>query len=204
MISIFSKILLKLRDSAMYPTEFPEENDHGYESYLTLTDEQNRTLDCYIEHTLNVDGQEYVLLLPVDSPIEIFAWRADGDEEEAILVEDDDIIEEIFSNAEAVLQELNLVLKNTAYALTVAGELPEEDESKLFTLEIEDEENGSEEQLLEIASFYHNQQEYAIYTPLDPLLFFARIKKNGEPELLSPEEFRRFQPLLEEFLFDDE
>lgn len=188
----------------MYPSEFPEENDHGYESYLTLTDEQNRTLDCYIEHTLEVDGQEYVLLLPVDAPIEIFAWQIDGDEEEAVLVEDDEIIEEIFSNAQAVLEERNLVLKNTAYALTVAGELPPEDDSKLFTLEIEDEENGLEpEQLLEIATFYHKSQEYAIYTPLDPLLFFARIKKNGEPELLSPEEFRKFQPLLEEHLFDE-
>jgi len=181
----------------MYPTEFPEENDHGYESYLTLTDEQNRTLDCYVEHTLNVDEQEYVLLLPVDSPIEIFAY---GDDEEAFLVEDDDILEEIFSNAEAVLQEHDLVLKNTAYALTVAGELPPEDESKICTLKMD---NSEEDQLLEIATFSHNDQQYAIYTPLDPLLFFARINKNGEPELLSPEEFSKFQPLLEEFLFDE-
>ncbi|MBD2136591.1 DUF3727 domain-containing protein [Anabaena sp. FACHB-1237] len=181
----------------MYPTEFPEENDHGYETCLTLTDEQNRTLECYVEHTLNVEGQEYVLLLPVDSPIEIFAY---DDDDEAFLVEDDDILEEIFSNAEAVLQEHDLVLKNTAYALTVAGELPPEDENKICTLEMDD---GEEDQLLEIATFSHNDQQYAIYTPLDPLLFFARINKKGEPELLSPEEFNKFKPLLEEFLFDE-
>ena len=103
-----------------------------------------------------------------------------------------------------MLSEQNLILKNTAYALTVAGELPPEDESKFFTLEIEDEENGLEpEQLMEIATFYHDEQEYAIYTPLDPLLFFARMTKTGEPELLSPEEFRKFQPLLEEHLFNE-
>ena len=183
---------------------FPEDNDHDSESSLILTDELKRTLECYIEHNLSVDGEKYVLLLPVDTPIEIFAWQTDGDEEEAVLVEDDDIIDEIFGTAQAVLSEQNLILKNTAYALTVAGELPPEDESKFFTLEIEDEENGLEpEQLMEIANFYHDDQEYAIYTPLDPLLFFARITKTGEPELLSPEEFRKFQPLLEEHLFNE-
>lgn len=188
----------------MFPSPFSEDNDHAPESSLTLTDELKRTLECYIEHTLSVDGQKYVLLLPVDAPIEIFAWETDGEEEEAVLVEDDEVIEEIFSTAQAVLSEQNLILKNTAYALTVAGDLPPEEESKLFTLEIEDEENGLEpEQLLEIATFYHKDQEYAIYTPLDPLLFFARITKTGEPELLSPEEFRQFQPLLEEHLFNE-
>jgi hypothetical protein len=187
----------------MFSSPFSEDNDHAPESSLTLTDELKRTLECYIEHTLSVDGQKYVLLLPVDAPIEIFAWETDGEEEEAVLVEDDEVIEEIFSTAQAVLSEQNLILKNTAYALTVAGDLPPEEESKLFTLEIEDEENGLEpEQLLEIATFYHQDQEYAIYTPLDPLLFFARITKTGEPELLSPDEFRQFQPLLEEHLFN--
>ena len=188
----------------MYSSPLPEDNDHDSESSLILTDELKRTLECYIEHTLDVEGEKYVLLLPIDAPIEIFAWQVDGDEEEAVLVEDDEIIDEIFGTAQAVLSEQNLILKNTAYALTVAGELPPEDESKFFTLEIEDEENGLEpEQLMEIATFYHDEQEYAIYTPLDPLLFFARMTKTGEPELLSPEEFRKFQPLLEEHLFNE-
>lgn len=97
-----------------------------------------------------------------------------------------------------------MTLKNTAYALTVAGDLPPVEESELFTLEIEDEEADLEpEQLQLLASFYDEHQEYAIYTPLDPLLFFARITKTGEPELLSPEEFRQVQPLLEEHLFNE-
>jgi hypothetical protein len=54
-----------------------------------------------------------------------------------------------------------------------------------------------------LASFYHEEQEYAIYTPLDPLMFFARINEVNHPELLSPEEFRKLQPLLEEQLFDE-
>ncbi|MCW5312422.1 DUF3727 domain-containing protein [Nostoc sp. KVJ3] len=188
----------------MFSPPFPEENDNAHTSSITLTDDKGRSLECYVEHSLEVDGQEYVLLLPVDSPVEIFSWEGDDEEEEAVLVEDDNIIEQIFANAQAVLSEQNLILKNTAYALTVAGDLPPVEESELFTLEIEDEEADLDpEQLQLLASFYDEDQEYAIYTPLDPLLFFARIAKTGEPELLSPEEFRQVQPLLEEHLFNE-
>jgi Protein of unknown function (DUF3727)/Protein of unknown function (DUF1292) len=185
-------------------SQFPEENDKGQAGSIILTDDQGRSLECYVEHSLAVEDQEYVLLLPVDSPVEIFAWQGDDEEEEAILVEDDATIDEIFTTAQAVLSEQNLALKNTAYALTVAGELPPVDESELFTLEIEDEDADLEpEQLQLLATFYQEEQEYAIYTPLDPLLFFARITATGQPELLSPEEFRKVQPLLEEQLFNE-
>ena len=185
-------------------SQFPEENDKAQAGSITLTDDQGRSLECYIEQSLAVEDQEYVLLLPVDSPVEIFAWQGDDEEEEAILVEDDATIDEIFTTAQAVLSEQNLVLKNTAYALTVAGELPPVDESELFTLEIEDEDADLEpEQLQLLSTFYQEEQEYAIYTPLDPLLFFARITTTGKPELLSPEEFRKVQPLLEEQLFNE-
>ncbi|MFM2062223.1 MAG: hypothetical protein RLZZ507_1893 [Cyanobacteriota bacterium] len=195
--------MINLHNMTMYYSEFSEEHDRADADVITLTDEKGRSLECYIEHSLSVDGQEYVLLLPVDTPIEIFAWEGDGEEEEAILVEDDAIIDEIFTTAQAVLSEQNLIIKNTAYALTVAGELPPVEESEIFTLEIEDEEADLEpEQLQLLASFYHQNQEYAVYTPLDPLLFFARITKLGEPKLLSPEEFRQVQPLLEEHLFN--
>ncbi|HYW21604.1 MAG TPA: DUF3727 domain-containing protein [Nodularia sp. (in: cyanobacteria)] len=188
----------------MLPSPFPEENDPDHAGSITLTDDTGRTLECYVEHSLSVDGQEYVLLLPVDSPIEIFAWQGDEEEEEAVLVDDDDVINQIFATAQAVLAEQNLIVKNTAYALTVAGDLPAVEESELFTLEIEDEEADLEpEQLQLLASFYDTDQEYAVYTPLDPLLFFARISTTGKPELLSPEEFKKVQPLLEEQLFNE-
>lgn len=119
-------------------------------------------------------------------------------------MEDDATIDQIFTTAEAVLSEQNLILQRTAYALTVAGELPPVEDTELFTLEIEEEGADLEpEQLQLLASFYHEEQEYAIYTPLDPLLFFARLNKDGHAELLSPDEFRKVQPLLEEQLFDE-
>jgi hypothetical protein len=188
----------------MFSSPFPEENDHAHAGSITLTDDRGRSLECYVEHSLEVEGQEYVLLLPVDSPIEIFAWQGDDDDEQAVLVDDDAVISQILDTAQAVLAEQNLIVKHTAYALTVSGDLPPVEESEIFTLEIDDEdENLEPEQLQLLANFYDQGQEYAIYTPLDPLLFFARISNTGEPQLLSPEEFKKVQPLLEEQLFNE-
>lgn len=188
----------------MFSSESSEQNEQSHSGVVTLTDEAGRKLDCYVERSLFVEDREYLLLLPVDSAVEIFAWQSNGEDEEAIPLEDEAEIDEIFSTAEAVLAEQNLILKRTAFALTVGGELPAVEETELFTLEIEDEGTQLEpEQLQLLASFYYEEQEYAIYTPLDPLLFFARLNTAGNPELLSPEELRKVQPLLEEQLFDE-
>ncbi len=188
----------------MFSSASFEENENSSAGSVTLTDEVGRSLECYVERSLFIEDQEYLLLLPVDAAIEIFAWESNGEDEEAIPVEDDATIEQIFSTAEAVLAEQNLILKRTAFALTVAGELPAVEDTELFTLEIEDESDSLEpEQLQLLASFYYEEQEYSIYTPLDPLLFFARLNSSGQPELLSPEEFQKVQPLLAEQLFDE-
>ncbi len=192
--------------AAMFSSEFPQENGSSGNGAVTLRDEAGRSLNCYIEHSLEVEGSEYLLLSPVDSPVEIVVWddESDDDEADAILLEDDEEIDSIFSDAQAVLAEQNLTLKRTAYTLTVAGELPQVNEDEILTIEIEEDDVELEpEQFQLLASFYHKEQEYGIYTPLDPLLFFAQRNKAGEPELLSPEEFKKVQPLLEELLFEE-
>ena len=192
----------------MFSSELPQENGQSVNGSVTLTDEAGRTLNCYIEHSLEVEGSEYLLLLPVDSPIEIVVWDDEDDEEEdeaqATILEDEADIDLIFSDAQAVLAEQNLTLKRTAYTLTVSGELPPVNEDEILTIEVgeNDEEVESEEFQL-LASFYHEDQEYGIYTPLDPLLFFAQKNQDGQPELLTPEQFQKVQPLLEELLFDE-
>lgn len=190
----------------MYPSQFSEgnENERVNASSIRLNDDYGRSLECFVERSLSVEDREYVLLMPVDSPVEIFVWQGEEEDAEAILVEDDDTIEQIFDTAQAVLSEQNLALKNTAYALTVEGELPPVEETELFTLELDDEDVADlePEKLQLLATFFHEGLEYAVYTPLDPLLFFARVN-NGKHELLSPEEFRQVQPMLEEQLFDE-
>lgn len=177
----------------MTKSQSPKENGRPSSDTVTLTDESGRSLTCSIEHSLELEGQEYVLLLPIDSPVEIFAWQAEGDDEEAVPVEDEEI-DQLFSIAKAVLEEQNLTLKRTAITLTVEGDLP--DLSSEDFGDDEETEEGDYEELQWLASFYNEEQEYAIYTPLDPFFVLARINAAGEPELLSPEEFKKLEPML--------
>lgn len=193
----------------MFSSELPQENGHSSNEFVTLTDESGRHLNCSIEHSLDVEGSEYLLLMPVDTPVEIVAWDDEEDEEstDATLLEDDAEIDLVFSDAQAVLAEQNLVLKRTAFTLTVAGELPsvdDVDEDDILTIEIEEDDVKLEpEELMFLASFYHEEQKYEVYTPLDPLLFPAKRNKVGQAELLSPEEIKTVQPILNEWLFND-
>ncbi|OUC12339.1 MAG: hypothetical protein B0A82_22955 [Alkalinema sp. CACIAM 70d] len=170
---------------------------------VTLTDESGLTLDCYIEHSLSVEGQDYVLLLPVDSTIEIVTWQSDGgDEEEAVLVEDEAEVQRIFPTAKAVLGEQNLVLKRTAVVLTVEGDLPDLEDEDYDESEFDEDE---QEELQLLASFYNQDQEYSVYAHLDPYFILARMDEKGQPNLLSPDELEKIEPLLpmiEDQLFD--
>jgi Protein of unknown function (DUF3727)/Protein of unknown function (DUF1292) len=173
---------------------------------VTLTDEMGLTLTCYIEHSLEVEDQEYVLLLPVDSPVEIFAWQEDGEDDEAVLVEDEEEVNLVFPIAKAVLEEQNLTLKRTAVVLTVEGDLPDFVEDEDDWAGVEPDSDGDQEELQLLATFYHEDQEYAVYAPLDPFFILARMDENGQPHLLSQEELKKIEPMLpmiEDQLFDD-
>ncbi len=189
----------------MSSSQFDRENEQYEAETVTLIDEQEKSLDCYIEHSLEYDGVVYLLLMPVDIPIVIISWEGEDEDEvlEAIMLEDHAEIEMVFADAKAVLAEQNLYLQHTAYTLTATGELPPIEEDNILTLNLDEEDSQLEsEELQFLASFYHSQQKYSIYTPLTPLLFFARQNRDGELELVSPEE-ERFQPILEELLFEE-
>ncbi|MFB2982239.1 DUF3727 domain-containing protein [Microseira sp. BLCC-F43] len=179
-----------------------KENGYSQDETVILKDETGRELTCYVEQSLEAEAKEYVLLRPVDDTVEIFSWQADQ-EEEAFLVEEEEVLDEIFPIAQAVLAEQDLTLKRSAFALTVAGDVPPPTEEDILTLEIDDEAALAPlepEQLQFLANFYHEDHEYEVFRRLDPLLLFARRNNAGQLELLSPEEFQRVQPMLEEQL----
>ena len=189
----------------MSSSPYRKDNSNSNEESVTLTDEVGRSLTCNIEYSMNLEGQEYALLLPIDSPVEIFTWQGDDTDEAAIPVEDETEIDKIFDTARVVLQEQNLTLRRTAVTLTVVGELPEFPEDDMASDADPDEESEFEE-LMWLTSFYHEEQEYAIYTPLDPFFILARMDDDGNPELLSEEEFQRLEPMLpmlEDQFFDE-
>ncbi len=117
------------------PAEYP---------VINLKDEDGRQLSCYVEKSIDVDGTEFLLLLPVNLPIEIFVWEpddeAEGDDAAEILVDvEDEAIDDLFPSARAVLAELDLILERSAHTLTAAGDLPEADEDDCFSLDISEE-----------------------------------------------------------------
>lgn len=173
---------------------------------VTLKDEAGRALYCTLEYSFELEGEDYAILMPVDTPVEILVLNEDADDEDAVPATDEEI-DLIFDTAKAVLSEYNLKLQRTAIVLTVEGELPEmEDE--------EDEDGGQDgndyEEFVWIASFYHEEQEYAVCSPLEPFFILSRLNDSGEPEVLSDEEYQKLEPMmpsiesiLEEQLFAD-
>lgn len=181
--------------------------DPAEDETVVLTDDAGRTIACSVERYLEVDNQDYVLLLPIDTPVEIFVWQGeDEDDEEAIPVEDDEDIDRLFDTAKAVLEEQNLTLKRTAVVLTVDGDLPDIDEEEELTEVTSDGDEDAVEELQYLTSFYYEEQEYAVYAPLDPCFILARLDTNDQPHLLTPEELKKLEPMLEmieDQLFDE-
>lgn len=172
---------------------------------ISLKDESGRSLTCQIEQTFSIEDQQYALLLPLHTPVEIFTWQDDDSETTDALIDiDEQDIDRLFPTARAVLAEQELTLQRSAVTLTVAGEIPEPTEDDCFTLEIggETAEESEDEEFQILATFFQDEIEYTICTPVDPLLLFARISQSGEAHMVPPEEFERLRPEIESVIFD--
>ena len=173
---------------------------------ISLKDNSGRILICQIEQTFEIEGRQYALLLPLDTPVEIFAWEEDdsGETDSLIDVEENEI-ERLMPTARAVLAEHDLVLQHSAVTLTVTGDIPDPREDDCFTLEIGDANDHGEsdtEEFQTLATFFDNDVEYTVCTPVDPLLLFAEISAQGDAHVIPPEEFERLRPEIESTIFD--
>ena len=157
---------------------------------LLLKDSSNDELFCYLEQIVKVEGTEYALLTPVDTPVTLFKIN---EKDEPILIEKIEKNEQILQNADAVLQEHDLSLVRSAVTLTVSGEL----EEPIYDDLEEDEANKDESETYELlVNFNVLNDEYGLYVPLDPFFIVAKIVENGAI-LVEDEEFDRVQPLIE-------
>lgn len=185
------------------PSSGFNQNEQYDEETLTIVDEDGRSLPCYIEQSLEVDHLTYLLLVPVDIPVIIMTINQDSEDElEAAVLDDEEAIAEIFDNAKAVLAEQNLYLHHTAYTLTATGELPPIEEEQVLTLDSGEDDDEIDEELQSLCYFFHADQKYGIYTPLTPLLFFARYDAENRLELVSPDQ-ENLLPILEELLSEE-
>lgn len=174
---------------------------------VLVSDSAGRQLLCFLEQLIPVEGVDYGLLTPVDTPV-CLVRIGDDDEEDEVIEELDDA-EDILRVADVVLQEHDLTLVRSAATLTVSGELEETDPDDLED-DLEDELDGEEDDedgetdLYEmLIQFRAGDQEYGLYIPLDPFFVVARLQ-GGAGVLVEGEEFERIQPRIEQELDDRE
>ena len=164
-------------------------NDNYDAQTLLLNDSNGNELFCYLEQLVSVEGREYALLTPVDTPVSLFKIN-EKDEHE--LIEKIDKNEQILKNAEAVLQEHDLRLIRSAVTLTVSGELEEPIYDELEEDYVDDDSESYEL----LVNFNLFDQEYGLYIPLDPFFIVGKLKDKGVL-LVEDDEFDKIQPLIE-------
>ena len=159
---------------------------------VVVRDSSGRQLLCFLEQLIPLDGHDYVLLTPVDTPVCLF--QLTDDEEEPKLIDTVDATEPILSIADVVLQEHHLTLVRSAVTLTVSGELEEPDPDDFEDDDESDPEDSETYDLL--VSFVVDEQDYGLYIPLDPFFVVARME-GSDAVLVEGEEFERVQPRIE-------
>ena len=165
-------------------------SNNSYEAQtLILNDSNGNEIFCYLEQLVNVEGQEYALLTPVDTPVSLFKINQKGEPE---LIDKIEKNEQILKNADAVLQEHDLRLIRSAVTLTVSGELEEPIYDELEEDNIDDDSETYEL----LVNFNLHEQEYGLYIPLDPFFIVGKLK-DKVALLIEDDEFDKIQPLIE-------
>ena len=156
---------------------------------LLIKDSQGSDLLCFLEQVVPLEGNEYALLTPVDTPVSLFQLIDDQDPK---LIETIQKNEPILEVADVVLQEHDLRLVRSAITLTVSGELDEPEPE-----EIEEEDIDDESETYELlVNFRVDENEYGLYIPLDPFFIVGKLE-NGEVKLVEGEEFDKIQSGIE-------
>ena len=152
---------------------------------LLVKDSQGSDLLCFLEQVVPLEGNEYALLTPVDTPVSLFQLI---DNQDPKLIETIEKNEPILEVADVVLQEHDLKLVRSAITLTVSGELDEPEPE-----EIEEEDIDDESETYELlVNFRVDENEYGLYIPLDPFFIVGKLE-NGEVKLVEGEEFDKIQ-----------
>jgi len=156
---------------------------------LLVKDSQGSDLLCFLEQVVPLEGNEYALLTPVDTPVSLFQLIDDQDPK---LIETIEKNEPILEVADVVLQEHDLRLVRSAITLTVSGELDEPEPE-----EIEEEDIDDESETYELlVNFRVDNNEYGLYIPLDPFFIVGKLE-DGEIKLVEGEEFDKIQSGIE-------
>ena len=169
-------------------------NNNSQVPTLLVKDSKGLDLLCFLEQIVPVEGKEYALLTPVDTPVSLFYL---ADKEDPVLIDKIDESEKILETADVVLQEYDLRLVRSALTLTVEGELDEPEPEELAEDQDDFDENSETYELL--VNFKVNEKEYGLYIPLDPFFIIGVIKDN-QAFIVEGDEFDKIQTSIEKEL----
>ena len=156
---------------------------------LLLKDSSGSDLLCFLEQVVPLEGNEYALLTPVDTPVSLFQLIDDQDPK---LIETIEKNEPILEVADVVLQEHDLRLIRSAITLTVSGELDELEPEEIEEGDIDDESETYEL----LVNFRVDDNEYGLYIPLDPFFIVGKLD-DGEVKIVEGEEIDKIQSGIE-------
>tara|TARA_Y100001933_G_scaffold2069_1_gene1958 strand:- start:663 stop:1253 length:591 start_codon:yes stop_codon:yes gene_type:complete len=188
---LFLKIKLNIKINKRLNTMEDLKKSDNYDApTLYLKDSNNDQLFCYLEQILKIDGNDYGLLTPVDTPVFLFKINNNDEFEHIERIEKDDLI---LKTADAVLQEHDLTLLRSSILLTVSGDL---EEPNIDDIEESNNIHDEDENYQELINFYVNNQEYALAIPLDPFFLYGKISNDGAL-YIEEDELDKLLPIFE-------
>lgn len=167
------------------------EEDDGVESVELFDPDSDRSIRVGIEYEFEADDTVYYMCFPMDDPVTIAYEEGD----ELLEVDDARKMREMFADAERALMDENIVLKDTAYWLTV---------DDFREIEGEEEEEEEEEEIAEsgdgevMAEFEYEGNKYMVVRPMFPVYMIAKEGKHGITALYG-EELARITPIAEKY-----
>lgn len=170
----------------------------GEPSVVLVDPNTERTLTVGVEHTIDYSGERYIVCYPMDDPVS-FAYTTD-DESELEAVDDPVKVQALFPNAEAVLAEENIELKNTAFVLTIDDQseyLDDDDDGDINSHEIQDQFDVEI-----IAAFSSKGEHFSVVRALEPVLLIAKEVDHGTYKVLEGTELDTITPIIEEYVED--
>ena len=179
-------------DSGQCLTRVPEEDEGVPIPFVDRT--ENSFIEAYADSIITVEGIDYTIGVPCDYCVALCYMEG----ENLVPVElNDDLMDDIFPVAENIVSEEfdeELVLQRTPQALTLVGELEDDD--------IDDDEyddSDGDEEVEVLLSFEHREKEFNLVRLLDPVLLVGK-NDSERPDLrvlLTPEESEKVMPILE-------
>ncbi|CAM9520273.1 unnamed protein product, partial [Chrysoparadoxa australica] len=179
------------------------------EPVLVREEQGEKAIECYVDTFAVLDGQNYLIGHPCDWVVSIGVPDESGGLEEVPI--DSDLMDELFPIMQRNLEEDEVYLFRTPLTLTLQGEFLDDDyedvdnASSLLTSDLTPQPSEIDDESVElIASFWHEEVEYSLVKHLAPFLLVAKPAEEGDDSyrLLSEEEARRVNPVVEELMLE--